>query len=747
MEPQVVTPTEASDTGETAVLDWARPLPIPDRLPLPTLRASGLYEYRSLIMKPPPSVPIPKRIPIPIPEPDPGPIGPAPKPSVGNGAAAGWTPFPVLKSEEVRLDVDGRYPQMTVSGTNKALLANVHWIAGLTPTGPWTYTGSIWFKDGAVASFPYTNVAVVAVPSYFPSQQWVTITFTGGGAPPRVRSYAYKTAAFHTVDFEFDSAEGEAPTISFDTGSHPVRPATLPVETLTVQKVFQRAGFAVTTSPGGSVPLAGAGANATWSDMEMHDAMQTYWSHFAPQAQWALWVFFASLHDMGTGLGGIMFDDIGAQHRQGTAIFNDSFIAQLPPGDPHGAAFVQRMLFWTACHEMGHAFNLAHSWQKALVDNGRGPWIPIPNEPEARSFMNYPYNVSGGSTAFFSDFEYRFTDQELLFLRHAPARFVRMGDAIWFDHHGFEGANTLPAPTFELALRVNRETPHFEFLEVVTAELKLTNTSGRPQIIDAATLALDGDMTVVIKKGREPARQLLPLARYCRAPQPKVLMPGESIYAPLVLSVGGNGWDIASPGTYDVHVALELPTGEDILSNGLRLRVTPPRGYDEEYLADDYFSDEVGRTLAFGGTEYFDGAKATLQEVAQRLPDRRAAVHAKLALARPLTINYKQLGGPDMAQAPTRINVRPAQPDEAQKLLTDAVTAHPEQAVETLGHICFKETVDQLSSWLAKEGDTEEASRQQQVLLETLSNRVVRGRPVLPSVLAEVQATLEHYKG
>ena len=91
----------------------------------------------------------------------------------------------------------------------------------------------------------------------------------------------------------------------------------------------------------------------------------------------------------------------------------------------------QIMKFWTAVHEMGHSFNLAHSWQKALGQ----PWIPLSNEPEARSYMNYPFRVDGGQSSFFADFEYRFSDSELLFMRHAPARF-RLADLIAEDLKG-----------------------------------------------------------------------------------------------------------------------------------------------------------------------------------------------------------------------------------------------------------------------------------------------------------------------
>ena len=115
----------------------------------------------------------------------------------------------------------------------------------------------------------------------------------------------------------------------------------------------------------------------------MHDAMQVYWSHFAPKAQSSVWVFFASLHESipqpypyrlsnRDQLGGTMFDDIGPNHRQGCAIFEDSFISEAPSGDPNPEAWVRRMRFWTAAHEIGHTFNLAHSWQKTLRQEHRG---------------------------------------------------------------------------------------------------------------------------------------------------------------------------------------------------------------------------------------------------------------------------------------------------------------------------------------------------------------------------------------
>jgi len=712
-----------AEAGAEIVLP-AQPLPIV--LPYPFIPpASGLYETRQFIFQP---IPLPTPVPI---EPQPIPIS----------RRQPWSFY----TEELRLDVDGRYPQMVASGAvHGALVSSAHWIANLQATGASSWTGAIWYKDGSVG---YTNVAISVNRSWYASQRTATVTFSGGGQPDRVRTFQFKSPYYHAVEFEFDCAQGEAATTQINTCAHPNRPASMPCETLSIQNVYQRAGFDVTISSAGSVvPLAGAGANARWSDQEMHDAMQTYWSRFAAKSQWALWAFFASLHEQGTSLGGIMFDDIGANHRQGTAIFNDSFIANAPAGDANPTAWVNRMIFWTACHEIGHCFNLAHSWQKQHPPSWGTPWIPLANEPEARSFMNYPYNVSGGQTAFFANFEYRFSDGELLFMRHAPGRFVQMGNADWFDQHGFQEAAVSLSPPLRLEIRANRERPVFEFMEPVTLELKLTNVCSEPQLVDERLLSSSEALVVIVKKDGKPARQYVPYAQYCWSADRRALLPGESMYDSLFISAGRNGWDLAEPGNYTVQVALRLEQ-EDIVSNELRLRVTPPRAYDEEYLAQDLFSDDVGRIIAFEGSRFFERGNDVLREVAAKLSDRRVALHASLALGGGLAFDHKQLvEDPKEPRKHLGIKVEPPKVDEARELLDAALIAQAPQAVESFGHVSFRRRVDEFSAWLAEQGAEEQAFQTQDALLSTMSARQVGGRPILPRVLADIEATRDAYK-
>ncbi|MGY1690641.1 hypothetical protein [Geodermatophilus sp. SYSU D01105] len=646
--------------------------------------------------------------------------------------------------EELRLDVDGSLPQRTASGVVVLGLDRVHWIAALVPLGKDRWQGPIHYKDGSTAAFPYTTVQIQVLGHGHDDagQQAARVRFEAPGGLHRTRRFRYRSPYFHTVDFEFDAATGESATTSVDTGAHPNRPPTLPAELLSIRSVFQRAGFDVTESPGGAVPITGAGTDALWSDAEMHDAMQAFWSRFSATAEWAMWVFFASLHEEGTDLGGIMFDDIGPNHRQGTAIFNDAFISVPPAGDPDPQAWVRRMVFWTAVHEMGHAFNLAHSWQKS-----RGtPWRPgLADEPEARSFMNYPFRVGGGQAAFFADFAYRFSDPELLFLRHAPERFVQMGNAAWFDHHGFAEARVPQQQGLRLEVRVNRVGGVFEFLEPVLLELKLTNVSSDPQLVDANALkSLDG-MTVVITPQNRPTREFVPFARYCYTPGTTVLGPGESLYAPLQVSAGAQGWDIAEPGSYRIQVALRRGE-EDLLSNVLTVRIRPPADRSEEFTAQDVFTEDVGRALVFGGSAVLSDANDVLTEVVERHGDRRIAVHAALALGLPLARDHKLLMSAPGAPAGIRIETKPARPERAEELLDRALTSRPQDAAETLGHIGYVQSSRTASASLARSDDTPAAVRLLDVAHQTMSARVVRKRKVLTDVLDDLAEQRDRYQ-
>ncbi len=720
--------------------------PFPRPVPWPvSLGMSGVYEWKWRYTA---RTPIPERIPFPSPIPDPIPMpGPLPFGSAENGGSADLDEqitddttayLPVLpwyfQREELRLDVDGRYPQMTASGTMYyGLSMRAHWIASLTKIARNQWSGQIWYKHGSTVNIPYTNVKITATSSFYWNQRKISVVFSGGGGASKTLTYKLKTNYFHPVELEFDRVEGAPIVTSMDTTSHPNHPPAMPSETLTIENVYRRAGLNVSKSEGdGVIPLEEAEANGTWSDMEMHDAMQTYWSRFANKSQWSMWVLFASLHDWGPGLGGIMFDDIGPNHRQGTAIFGNAFISDPPFEESSPDAWVQRMRFWTACHEMGHAFNLAHSWQKELGT----PWIPLHNENEARSFMNYPFRVEGGESAFFADFENKFSDSELLFMRHAPSEYVQMGNADWFDHHGFEQAEMSMNTEYLLEVRPNRDISNFEFLEPVNLELKLTNVSHEPKLFDKSIFSSGHDITVILKKEGKPARQWSPFARYCSVSNKIMIDTKKSVYHSLFVSAGLNGWDIAEPGKYLIQVAIKNGN-EYIVSTPLTIRVKPPLGYEEEYIAQDLFNDDVGRVLALNGSLSLETAINTLKDIEQRLPERRIVYHARMALGNPLLRNYKTLN----LENERKFNIHKKDVEGATIEMGVALTKNVDEAAETLGHINFKNSMDNYCEFLSSEGSFTTASKCQDDM-----HKVFTKRNILPSILKEINDNQNRYK-
>ena len=362
--------------------------------------------------------------------------------------------------------------------------------------------------------------------------------------------------------------------------------------------------------------------------------------------------------------------------------------------------------------------------------------------------MNYPHNVKNGEPAFFADFEYRFSESELLFMRHAPSSFVQMGNAEWwYDTHGFEEVSVSPEALFRLDLRVNRKEAIFEFMEPVTLELKLTNISSKQLMVEKDLLLNTNSMFVIITRDGMAARQFIPFARRDRDTPKEPLDPNKSLYESLFVSAGNNGWDLAEPGDYSVQVALHYD-GDYFLSNKLKIHVLPPRSVEEEHIAQDFFSDEVGRVIFFDGSCFIEKANDVLRDVAARLNKLKVAMHASVALGSALSRDFKQLVIED--QKPDqrfRIKIRKGNLEESKKLLMPALIDSSARAAESFGHIDYRWYVKGFVDYLAREGEKKEAVASQEVLFKTLLERRVGGRPILPEVLEEIKKSLQDIEG
>ena len=633
-----------------------------------------------------------------------------------------------------RLDVDGNFPQ-NVFSMEVQILADrskfFHMYANVAPTGVADrWAGDVVKKTvSGLDMFDFDRVEVRKI-----SATTLNVLFYKAGAFLCYWGHGFQNDSFRELELEYDTVAGTNAVTSINTGSFNGGPANLVNENLSIETIYNRAGF--NTSKSGSdsaVAIAGAGGDVKWTKAELHDAMETHWSDYQASAQWAAYTLFAGKYTDST-VAGIMFDSSDANQRQGVAVFNDAM-----------SHLNDRWKFFAAVHEIGHACNLYHAWSKTSGTN----WTPQGNDSESRSFMNYPQYVAGGEPSFWSSFHYRFSDDELFFMRHAPEVYVKMGGSAFGTDHAFDTqsdqlgvgqidpqdpGNVDPNPKLALDARVNRESPIFEFLEPVKLELKLTNTSANAVDIDKHALEASNKVTVIITRQGHNGRTWKPYARMCQNPETISLESGASIYETLSISSGLNGWDLAEPGVYDITV--HLASGKDtdawaIKSNSLRIRVARPYSLDEERIAQDYISGDVGRVLAFDGSRVLGKANDVLRDLAERLPEKRAALHAAIALGSPLANDFKSMqGGGKRA-----VEVAKANGAEARKLLGGVITGNADAAAETLGHIGYKQYADQLTDWLATQGDKGEAVKVQQTLHGALTKRNVK-KAVLDSIAA-----------
>jgi hypothetical protein len=657
---------------------------------------------------------------------------------------------------EARLDVDGTYSQMEFS----LILTNFscHYIAHMQSVNSSKWEGDIWYRQNNKDIQVGNVIPNKLVAEYISDSTTKTLKFTykkdntdlWSGTIPRISDY------FRPTQFEIDYEQGVEQWLTYDTNSLP-RPAGVDGEELTLEKSFGRAGIEVTrSSQVNQVSSTGAGVDVRWSEQELHDAMLANWSR-DEGTPWAMWVFLAKEfeNDPRFVTFGIMFDTIGSFQRSGTAVFSQSIADFYSSGTPNRDAIIQRHHFRTLIHEIGHAYNLLHSWQKTF----NTPWISsVVNEPGAGSFMNYPDRYPGGEDAYWRDFTFRFSDQELLFLRHAPEAFVNMGTA------NFGVNNTEITPTIELMqelnnldpdratlkldLRVNKERPVFQYMESVALELKLTNISNQPRSVEKTILQDIGHMTIYITRNQSETKQYRSYARPCYAQEQITLQSGESLYSSIFLSAGSLGWYLADPGSYEVTVALETEREDsgdekEIISASFSLLVLSPniqRRREAERFAQDFFSDDVGRILAFQGSLILDSGNNILQELTERFPQINAVTHAQVALASPKLKDFKTM---DFSNQKPVIKVKKAELEEASQELQKVLIDRGAKSADTLGHICFKQISDKLSQELAKQDEKKTAVAVEENILQVMSQRGVS----LPNqVEAEIQSKIQSFK-
>jgi hypothetical protein len=355
---------------------------------------------------------------------------------------------------------------------------------------------------------------------------------------------------------------------------------------------------------------------------------------------------------------GLMFDAADCLPRQGAAVFVDT-IRDLGPQDR-----ADRKIIETAVHEIGHALNLVHRFDRAV------------RRSDSTSFMNYDWRYRGGDSSaligdpasqaamFWSDFKYKFDDDELRHLRHAARPEIVPGGApfgsvAYWTPTGHVGDIAPPNPPWDdlrLWLTPPKAGTTFAFGQPVFLTVSLMNVGSAS--IPVARHALDvkaGQLELLIRPwtpAEIPTRQRLaeskpfvPIMRRCFDMGPSEprgwagghddqewrsypsvigLGKGESIHANANLAYSADGVTV-DPGEYEVTPFLSFPPGRTdagldqiVVGRPLRIRVRPPQTRSEERDGQTLYRPDVGVSLALGGSTSLQAAADDLEDLRSR---------------------------------------------------------------------------------------------------------------------------------
>lgn len=682
----------------------------------------------------------------------------------GSTASGTWTNI-----LDLRIDVDIRYsadsPVMNrVSGDFFQMAG------GSPPPGPlvrFNYIES-WIVDDPVVTWSTNKAVITGTVRYWQrtpnpaTKVKITVPWSGGAIGPAMvefRTGATTTASYScnfrsdnfrnlVLELDYASSANVAPRVpSYDTHSHDNRPGDTPRRTLTIQSAYREAGVGVTIRPERTVIDDSAAGFASWSPAELHDAMESSFSRYTSTwPAWNIWGLQAGTFDS-SGVGGIMFDAAAgfggagrSPERQGFAVFrNHIWFNDLVTGPPQNQdqAEAMRKFLYTWVHEAGHAFNFLHSWNKS--------------RPSSRSWMNYDwrYDQINGTDKFWADFRFRFDDEELVHLRHGDRASVIMGGDPWasgghLESPGGSSGESDPDQPLELLLRAKS---YFSYMEPVQIEFRLRNRLAVPQSVDVRLDPQYGTTTVYVLKPDGKTVQFNSVMCLYGLPDTRVLAPstdraqGPDRYSELVpLTFGKRGFVFDEPGQYQLR-AVYSTGGLPAVSNTLVLRIGQPANKDEDRFAADFFSQQVGLTLSFGGSmsPFLATGMETLTEAADRFADDDLGTNVATTIARSVGTDF--FGRRISDNQDKMVLCHKADPAAALAATEPALQRCRDTAAQS-ANITYNDLVTIRSDFHVRNGDPELARQELATLADDLHTRGVN-----PNVLQDIRAKADAVSG
>lgn len=361
---------------------------------------------------------------------------------------------------------------------------------------------------------------------------------------------------------------------------------------------------------------------------------------------------------------------------------------------------------------------------------------------------------------FWDKFPFGFVEDELVHIRHGNRPTVIMGgdpfgsadSALASGPPGQGETATLSLaqvegiPPVELLVR---SKGYFDFLEPVFVELRVRNTcEGLALPLD---LRLDPAYGAVVLFIRRPNGRVFtydPVQCFLAAPRSRTLRPrpateadqGPDRYSQeIFVSYGKRGYYFDEPGEYLVRAIYRGGGDLFIPSNVHRLRVGRPFTRNEDRLAQDFFSNNVGLSLYLKDwrSPFLDAAEGTLYTALDMRKGSATAARVASILADAVSKPFYRVAAGKVKQA------KRANPREAVKLATlarefyekpDERGAKKSPKLSKRLNLPYRQSACLCAMNLKALGKEEEAAD----VLQTLRDRLAQ-RDVPANVLEEVQ--------
>jgi len=553
----------------------------------------------------------------------PSPVPPVPVPIVRRGVRGRYAGTAGMWRLEVRVDADGVRPMRRLSG-------DYFRIQGATTTyfGSWvvnaiaiTVTPTLVTVTGTAtttwsATFNVVRVTIPRFSVFSPPPPATVRWFNAAGQPGATYTCPFLSPFFRSVDLEQDCETGITAFTSYDTGS---LPSGGPARTLSVLTAYNEAGIEMRAA--GVPNVIPAPPGGSWNDAELHNAMLNHFSLWSDVPQWKVWLLHARLHEIGPGLLGIMFDQQGRQ-RQGCTVFYQGLGGATPQA--------RRNQLFTCTHELGHCFNLFHSFHKQYMTP------PMPNRLMAFSWMNYPWRFPTGEAAFWAGFAFQFDDLETIHLRHGFRDNVIMGGNPFGTGAALDRDDFANPDEDASGLRFELRSPRaYRLGEPVVVEFKLSLDGTKRRDVQRH---LHPDAGVVRLAIRKPGGLVVihdPVMDKCMLPETARLDASKpAIYDSTYIGYGKQGLTFDVPGTYQLRAAYAAEDGSMLVSDTLEIRVRPPRTEADEDVADLLMGDDQGTLFYLLGSDspHLAAGNEKLHEAIDKYPTHPLTMYARLAL-------------------------------------------------------------------------------------------------------------------